>query len=633
MSWVRSLYDTYESNKIDIGEEKIIRVNGDKKYSVLLPIFHITSKSHLTVSLNESGDFLDAIIIEDDEYNIIPCTEESSGRTGTKAPPHALNDKIQYLAKDYNKYGAKYHGYLEYVNNLSEWHIFHPSSKKIEAIYRYVDRGTLIEDLIKFNIFDNSEDGLVWGHKVIGKIKVDPMDIYIRWQVESSNMEKEYRTWKDFELYDQWIEYYLSTRTEEGFCFVLGKQALLENTHPKAIYNKCGNAKIISSNDDKDFTFRGRFDVAQEAYGISYEASQKAHNALKWLITKQGYNIGKKTIICWVNSGIDLPNPLADNLGLDVFEEEQRFVGTTAEDIAYKLKLELSGYHKKLDEDTLVHLMELESVTDGRLSITYYQEININDYIVRLEKWYDTSFWMQNYRPHGEKRGPAQFIGVPSPYNIAQVSYGLNKSVDESLRQKTVSRLLSCIVEGTRIPQDLVELAFRKTVNRPAFEDEGTFEKSISITCSLLKKYYYDYERKVFTMALDRERNSRDYLYGRLLAVAQNIEQWALQKTGEERLTNADRLMARFSTHPFSTWQIIELSIKPYLSKIGRGGAESREKLLDDIMGLFNPEDFTTERPLTGEFLLGYHCQREDLRSRLKEQENEDANIKEEVSC
>jgi len=632
MSWIKSLYDTYENNKTDIGIETIIEVNGkNKKYSVLLPIFHITSKSHLTVCLNEEGDFLDAILVQDDENNIIPCTEESSGRTGTKAPPHALNDKIQYLAKDYNRYGTKYHGYSGYIDNLKGWHSYYPSNKSIKAIYRYVDRGTLIDDLIENQVFETSGERLIWGPKAIGRIKVDPMDINIRWQVESSNMEEEYRTWKDFNLYEQWIEYYLSTRTEAGFCFVLGRQALLEKTHPKSIYNKCGNAKIISSNDEKDFTCRGRFAVGQEAYGISYDASQKAHNALKWLIAKQGYNLGKKTIICWVTSSMDLPDPLEDNMGLDVFEEEQITAGATADDIAHKLKLELSGYRKKFEEETLVHLMELESVTDGRLSITYYQEIRISDYISRLEKWYETSVWMQRYRPYGNKEGPSEFIGVPSPYNIAQVAYGLNKSVDETLKQKTISRLLTCIVEGTKIPQDLVELAFRKTVNRPAFEDKWSYEKSLSITCSLIKKYYYDYEREVYIMALDRERNSRDYLYGRLLAVAQNIEQWALQKTGEERLTNADRLMARFSTHPFSTWQIIELSIKPYLSKIGGGGAASREKLLDEIMGLFNPEDYTAEKPLTGEFLLGYHCQREDFRSKSKEQDNEKAENKEEV--
>lgn len=625
MSWIKSLYDTYENNKSIIAKEE----NG----SVLLPIFHITSKAHLTVSLNEQGEFLDAIPVEDDENIIIPCTEESSVRSGSKAASHVLNDKIQYLAKDYDKYGDKYHGYLEYLDKLKSWHLHNPSNKKIKAVYQYVEKGTLIDDLIKASIFEISEDGLVWGPQAKGKIKKDPRDFYIRWQVESRNALEEYRTWKDISLYDQWIEYYLSTCKEEGFCYVLGKYAPLESKHPKSIYNMCANAKIISSNDTSDFTFRGRFTIAQEAYGLSYEVSQKAHNALKWLIAKQGYNRGKKTVICWVNSSMDLPDPLADNFGLDVFEEEQITAGATADDIAHKLKLELTGYRKKFEEETLVHLMELESVTDGRLSITYYQEIRISDYISRLEKWYETSAWMQRYRPYGNKEGPPEFIGVPSPYNIAQVAYGLNKSVDETLKQKTISRLLTCIVEGTRIPQDLVELAFRKTVNRPAFEDKWSFEKSLSITCSLIKKYYYDYEREVYTMALDRERNSRDYLYGRLLAVAQNIEQWALQKTGEERLTNADRLMARFSTHPFSTWQIIELSIKPYLSKIGGGGATSREKLLDEIMGLFEPEDFTAERPLTGEFLLGYHCQREDFRSKSKEQDNEKAENKEEVSC
>lgn len=616
MSWIKSLYDTYESNKSHIGKEE----DG----VVLLPIFHITTKAHLTVILNEKGEFVDATPVEDEENIIIPCTEESSVRSGSKATPHILNDKIQYCAKNYDKYGSKYHGYKTYVDNLRKWYEFNPLNKKLAAVYRYVENGTLIDDLIKSSIFEISEEGIVLGPKAKGKIKVGAMDIFIRWQVETSNMEEEYRTWKDFELYNHWIEYYLSTMENEGFCYVLGKNAPLESKHPKSIYNMCANAKIISSNDTSDFTFRGRFDAAQEAYGLSYEVSQKAHNALKWLIQKQGYNRGRKSVICWVNSTVELPDPLADNFGLDDFEEEQSTDSTTAEDIAHKLKLELSGYRRKFSEEEKVHLLELESVTDGRLSITYYQEINILEYISRLEKWYESMIWVQRYRPYGDKEGPAYFIGVPSPYNTAQTSYGYNKSVDEVLKQKTVSRLLSCIVEGRKIPQDLVELAYRKTVNRVAFEDKWLFEKSLSITCSLIKKYKYDYQKEVYSMALDRERSSRDYLYGRLLAVAQNIEQWALNKANEDRMTNADRLMARFSTHPYSTWQTIELSIKPYLSKIGGSGAASREKLLDEIMDRFDPEEFISEKPLTGEFLLGYHCQREEFRRKFKEQEIEE---------
>jgi CRISPR-associated protein Csd1 len=119
-------------------------------------------------------------------------------------------------------------------------------------------------------------------------------------------------------------------------------------------------------------------------------------------------------------------------------------------------------------------------------------------------------------------------------------------------------------------------------------------------------------------MTLDNERKSRDYLYGRLLAVAQNIEQWALDTeydNKDKRLTNADRLMQRFADHPYSTWRIIELSLRPYFSKL-QGKGRGRERLIDQIMGLFNPEEFIKDNKLSGEFLLGYHNQREALHSK-----------------
>ena len=167
-----------------------------------------------------------------------------------------------------------------------------------------------------------------------------------------------------------------------------------------------------------------------------------------------------------------------------------------------------------------------------------------------------------------------------------------------------------------------------KTSNRLAFDNNSQFEKALSVTCALYNKFRYDYYKEVYSMSLEKERRSRDYLYGRLLAVAQNIEQWALSGQDNQRMTNADRLMQRFSEYPYSTWKNIELSLKPYFSRLKGGAAISREKLLDDIMSLFEPEDFTNDSRLTGEFLLGYHCQREDLRS--KKNENCEQKIKNE---
>ena len=119
-------------------------------------------------------------------------------------------------------------------------------------------------------------------------------------------------------------------------------------------------------------------------------------------------------------------------------------------------------------------------------------------------------------------------------------------------------------------------------------------------------------------MALEADRTTRDYLYGRLLAIAESIERFALTKAEKNRDTTAARLMQRFSDRPYSTWRNIELALVPYKSRLrssekGAGFLFRREKLLDEILCSFQREDFTTDRPLAGEFLLGYHCQRRAL--------------------
>ena len=113
-------------------------------------------------------------------------------------------------------------------------------------------------------------------------------------------------------------------------------------------------------------------------------------------------------------------------------------------------------------------------------------------------------------------------------------------------------------------------------------------------------------------MGLDRERRTRDYLYGRLLAVADCIESWALRDASEKRPTNAARLMQRFADHPFQTWRTIELSLSPYIARMG-GRINKHLGAQQEVMNLFDVDDFKQDGPLTGEFLLGFHCQRAEL--------------------
>ena len=137
-------------------------------------------------------------------------------------------------------------------------------------------------------------------------------------------------------------------------------------------------------------------------------------------------------------------------------------------------------------------------------------------------------------------------------------------------------------------------------------------------------------------MALEEDKTERDYLYGRLLAIAERIEQIALSVGGENRPTTAARLMQRFADRPFSTWRNIELGLQPYMQRLqgSRAGfLTNRKKELDAIMAAFTSDDFTSDKPLSGEFLLGYHCQKQDWQNKKdtdKKNDNENSDNKNE---
>jgi CRISPR-associated protein Csd1 len=118
-------------------------------------------------------------------------------------------------------------------------------------------------------------------------------------------------------------------------------------------------------------------------------------------------------------------------------------------------------------------------------------------------------------------------------------------------------------------------------------------------------------------MALDRELRNRDYLYGRLLALAEHLEERALYVGGEKRSTSAEKLMQRFADRPYSTWRILETGLTPYKVRLNskrRGFLNVVQQEMDAVCDLFETDDFSSDKRLSGEFLLGYHCQRTALK-------------------
>ena len=447
------------------------------------------------------------------------------------------------------------------------------------------------------------------------KTKVRDAKVFVRWRIELPHNPLS-NTWEDRSLIKSWIDFDRKKNGEMGFCIVTGKSQRICQNHSRFIRSSGDGAKLISGNDFSGYTFRGRFtdkkgDYEKQACSVGYEVSQKAHNALRWLIGRQAFKNGEQVIVAWAVSGHEIPSPFASTyalFGIEIEEEKpvpQSSRGDAGQAFGRRLTKLISGYRAQLGSAKEIVVMGLDSASPGRMAMIFYRELTGSELLDRIQSWHENLAWHQHYSKE------VRFVGAPSPKEIAETAYG--RRLDDKLSKTTIERLLPCIIDGQRIPRDLVESAVRSTCNRLALE-HWEFEKHLGITCALFKCYFA--ERRNYQMALEEDRTTRDYLYGRLLAIAEHIENRALYIAGENRETSAARLMQRFADRPCSTWRTIELSLSPYKTRLRANRPtflNEMEKQLDGVISRFQEQDFLDERRLSGEFLLAYHCQRQDL--------------------
>lgn len=602
MSWMQKLYETYE----------VCASSVDLIGTSLWPVSHVVKQAHVEVVIDANGNLKVGRIRKLDageSDTLIPTTENSANRSGALVAPHPLCDEVSYCAPD----SLPSEKFSTYVDLLSSWAQSTYAHPKARAVLAYVKKLTLRGDLIQANVFP-----LAFTSKKGQKTKVADEKVFIRWRVEEVENPCS-GTWQDSGLIQSWQDFDRASNPVNGICMVTGQPSRIAKKHARFVRYPGDGGKLISTNDTDGYTFRGRFtdgkdDYGKQAYAVGFDATQKAHNALRWLISRQGYRNDFQAIVSWTVSGTPLPDPIKnsfDLLGLDSSDiEESPTSISTDQHFALRLKKAIAGYGAKLDPKEDVVVMSLDSATPGRMAISFYRELKSSDFLARVETWHTRYAWYQNY---GKE---TRFVGAPAPPDIAEAAFG--RRLDEKLRNATVERLLPCIIDGWSVPLDLVQSVIRRAANRVGL-GHWEWEKVLGIACALFKGYHTE---RNYQMSLEPERKSRDYLYGRLLAIADSIESYALSVTdeGKRRETTAGRLMQRFADRPFSTWRSIELALKPYEARMLAGSDKSvavlakRRRLLDDVMSALDDlGERISDAPLSGEFLLAYHSQRKDF--------------------
>lgn len=614
MPWMSQLLKTYESRAGKMLDEP------------LTPIAHMNSNAQIEVTLSLDGEFKNASEVpKDNASTLIPVIEASAGRASGIAP-HPLCDNLSYIAGDFYHYcnedklrKVAQDRFEKYIANLRKWAESEFSHQKVRTILNYLSKRTLAEDLIKSGLLELTEDGFLNHKKVSGQ----PYEkVLVRFRILGSEGGMD-GTWQDTSLIDAYTHYYLSIQHgSKDICYLLGEESTISENHPKGIVAANYGAKLISANDVRGYTYRGRFQNAEQACTISYEASQKIHSALTWLAKTQGAFIGKqdkRTFICWNPEGKKIPDIFNVFSEFGLGEEDDDLKQSTEASYRRNLIRTFQGYRDQFNETDSVIIIALDAATTGRLAITYYNELAASDFLDRIVYWGKTCNWY--YLKFNEQQKPYYAVETPIFRRIVECAFGRERDkfidVDDKVLKEQTQRLVKCMVEGQRIPYDIVH-ALTIRASMPLAYSQINRENVLSTACALISKHIcdrYDIERREEkrSMKLNPDNHDRSYLFGRLLAVLEYVERITYVR-GEDRDPNAIRLQSAYVNHPMRTWKTLNDLLRPYFQKLNPGAREYYQRLISEITGSFREEDgeyMNTELKET--YLLGYYLQRAEL--------------------
>ena len=579
MSLLQKAVETYDCHEKYIGKPT---ENG----TVLAPISHIITRAQLEIIIDMAGNFCAASEVDPLEPKIvIPATERSAGRT-SGACAYPLCDQLCYLAS----YNSEKHSL--YLEQLDQWITSPYTHPKLQPIMTYVQGGTILSDLVQCDLIELNDKGIPKDEKML-----------VRWRVLGSDTDD--ACWRDETLFESFIQFYQSMHQddEQGLCAISGEVTRIADQHPKGIVPICGNAKLISSNDNSGFTYRGRFTDEKQAVTIGYEASQKAHHALHWLVENQGARavFGGRTFLCWNPQGrkvCHVTGPLR-NMAPKITEP------TEYQD---ELKKVLRGYQNELPETEGVVIAAFDAATSGRLALTYYREIQSSDFLHRLYEWDRVCCWYAG----------SYGIQSPSLRNIVNGAFGtpqgdkknMKFQTDKKVMKQQIQRLICCRIDGAPMPMDIVKgLLYR--VSRLQNYPDNIQENLLTTSCAVIRKYRYDRLKEEWAMTLEEERKDRSYQFGRLLAAMEQVERATYDKK-ETREPNAMRQQSVFCQRPLYAASNIEKQLeRAYFPKLKPGLRQYYKKTIAQIMEMIHtfPRD-QWNRPLSETYIMGYYLQR-----------------------
>jgi len=599
------------------------------------------NKTVIDIKIDGKGNFVDAEVNSKLEgKTLLAVTEASCSRVSKAAAttPHALNDSLMFMTSGhFHDKEDKNPSYVAYIRQLKGWTESDFCCLQVSSIYAYLINRDPVDDLIGTGKFPREKDGDIHLDKY--------QKALVRWIVVEHPDDGPDETWKNKDVMTSWENYYSAwhqKNVRQILDAISGRVCDSESLHPKAI-SAYGNSKLISiaTKEDSTLHFKGeRFNSSEQTLQIGYQDSQKLHNALGWLIDTQSIVISKNAlpyeqtdekpryIVCWMPHYQEknrrkyylerLTGAKINDSASSYFDQQKKMY-----DVLYGLKNQ-DFIHNRIS------IFMTDRSGDGRFSPVMYRSFTAEEFLQKLKKWYESCQW---YFWNNEKKEMS--LSTPTLFGIVKCAYGTERisnedipylDVNDSVFKDTVNTLLSVVLDGRRIPDSLVRRLAAQASAPERFSGTEKYRwrnwrEIFNTACAVLHKYHVDYrhEEGEGDLVLDKQNTDRSYLFGRLLAVMDRIENTAMNRKNAEgdkknhRDTNAMRLWSAFAAHPYSCFLNLRNTVAPYLSSLPYGSRKFYEDEIQEIYIKLNINDKKINRPLDPEYLMGFYLERDAL--------------------
>ena len=280
-------------------------------------------------------------------------------------------------------------------------------------------------------------------------------------------------------------------------------------------------------------------------------------------------------------------------------------------DYRLALRRTLQGDREQLSVHDSAVVAAFDAATPGRLSVTYYSELQASDFLQRLHDWDNSCCWWNG------KFG----LQPPRLQTIIDCAYGTQREekgravfkADDAILGQQLQRLIACRVDSGRMPADLMA----RLVNRastPQAYDPGLWRQLVFVTCAVIQKYHSPRLKEDLCMEWKLDRKDRSFQFGRLLAVMERAEDDYYNNIGESRQTNAIKSIAAFRQTPWTVFaRINEMLEGAYLPRIKQWQRDRYHRLRDEISVNLSEYGDALNKPLNEFYLMGYELQRNEF--------------------